>query len=227
VDAPAVVDEAEDNDDDDEVEDERRTEEQESTQEAASGETTTQDTNNEQNPRLIQEICKLSGWFNPQVTEIADSAECQERAIESFAEEMNTDPMDDQSGRETSNTMIENLCAGFSFFCGAQVLGKADDLSDTCQLSNSTINDTVNIENDQPTTFREAWDHPNPYKRAKWQEAIQKEFKGMTPRGVCRKMKRSKISVECRCIKSKWVFNVKRNNVYRARHAACGYSQIP
>jgi hypothetical protein len=227
LDAPAVIEEAEnkdnDDDDDDEVESEPRTEE---TQEASSEETA-QDSNNQQNPRLIREMRKLSGWFNPQATEIVDNAERQDRAIESFAERMNSDPTDDESGRETSNAMIEDLCAGFSFFCGAQVLGKAEDLSEICPQYNPTINDTVNSENNEPTTFREAWDHPNPEKRAKWQEAIQKEFTDMTRRGVWRKMKRSEIPVERRCIKSKWVFNVKRNNVYQARHAACGYSQIP
>jgi Reverse transcriptase (RNA-dependent DNA polymerase) len=30
-----------------------------------------------------------------------------------------------------------------------------------------------------------------------------------------------------RCIKCKWVFDVKRNGVFRARLVACGYSQIP
>ena len=30
-----------------------------------------------------------------------------------------------------------------------------------------------------------------------------------------------------RCVRSKWVFKIKRNGVYRARLVACGYSQIP
>ena len=30
-----------------------------------------------------------------------------------------------------------------------------------------------------------------------------------------------------RCVKHKWVFNIKRNGVYRSRLVACGYSQIP
>ena len=30
-----------------------------------------------------------------------------------------------------------------------------------------------------------------------------------------------------RCVKYKWVFEVKRNGVFRARLVACGYSQIP
>ena len=45
----------------------------------------------------------------------------------------------------------------------------------------------------EPNNFREAWDHPIPEKRAKWREAIQKEFHDMNRRGVWKKIKRSKI----------------------------------
>ncbi len=30
-----------------------------------------------------------------------------------------------------------------------------------------------------------------------------------------------------RCVKHKWIFEIKRNGVFRARLVACGYSQIP
>jgi Reverse transcriptase (RNA-dependent DNA polymerase) len=30
-----------------------------------------------------------------------------------------------------------------------------------------------------------------------------------------------------RCIKCRWVFDIKRNGIYRARLVACGYSQLP
>ena len=30
-----------------------------------------------------------------------------------------------------------------------------------------------------------------------------------------------------RCVKSKWVFKIKRDGTFRARIVACGYSQIP
>jgi len=49
----------------------------------------------------------------------------------------------------------------------------------------------------------------------------------MTRRGVWRKVKRSSIPQGRRCIKSKWVFKIKRDGIFRARLVACGYSQIP
>jgi hypothetical protein len=79
----------------------------------------------------------------------------------------------------------------------------------------------------EPTTFREAWDHPDPQSREKWREAIRKEFRDMINRGIWRKIKRKGMPSDRRCVKSKWVFKIKRNGVYRARLVACGYSQIP
>ena len=50
----------------------------------------------------------------------------------------------------------------------------------------------------------------------------------MNKRRVWHKIKRSQIPSDRRwCVKSKWVFKIKRNGVYRARLVACGYSQIP
>ena len=49
----------------------------------------------------------------------------------------------------------------------------------------------------------------------------------MNKHHVWQKIKRSQIPSDQRCVKSKWVFKIKRNGVYRARIVACGYSQIP
>ena len=32
---------------------------------------------------------------------------------------------------------------------------------------------------EEPKSFREAWDHPDPTKREKWRTAIRKEFRDM------------------------------------------------
>jgi len=79
----------------------------------------------------------------------------------------------------------------------------------------------------EPTIFQDAYNHPDPSQRKKWREAIKKEFRDMTRRGVWRKVKRSSIPQGRRCIKSKWVFKIKRDGIFRARLVACGYSQIP
>jgi hypothetical protein len=49
----------------------------------------------------------------------------------------------------------------------------------------------------------------------------------MTERKVRRKLQRSDVPKGRRCVKCKWVFEIKRNGVFRCRLFACGYSQIP
>jgi Reverse transcriptase (RNA-dependent DNA polymerase) len=61
----------------------------------------------------------------------------------------------------------------------------------------------------------------------KWREAIHKEFKEMNLHGVWKKVNKEEMPVGHRCVKSKWVFKVKQNGVFRARLVACGYSQVP
>ena len=82
-------------------------------------------------------------------------------------------------------------------------------------------------DEERPNTFREAWDHPNMEKRNKWRDAIKKEFNDMTKRGVWRKISRSEIPDGRTCVKSKWVFDIKRSGKFRACIVANGYSQIP
>ena len=79
----------------------------------------------------------------------------------------------------------------------------------------------------EPTNFNDAWNHPNEKNRNKWREAINKEFADMDSRKVWKKIKRSEMPKDRRCVKCKWVWKIKRNGVYRARLVACGYSQIP
>ena len=80
---------------------------------------------------------------------------------------------------------------------------------------------TLSIE-DEPQTYNEAWNHPNPKVQRKWQEAIWKEFKDM----IWRKMLKSLMPPNCSCVKNKWVFKIKDNGVYWACLVACGYSQV-
>ena len=49
----------------------------------------------------------------------------------------------------------------------------------------------------------------------------------MIERGVWRKTDRKKIPNNRRLIGNKWVFKIKRDDTYRARLVALGYSQIP
>ena len=79
---------------------------------------------------------------------------------------------------------------------------------------------------DAPTSFDEAWNHPCEFQRAKWREAINMEFHKMDSNKVWKKIKRSMMPTDRRCVKCNWVFDWKRSGVARAKLVACGYSQI-
>jgi hypothetical protein len=49
----------------------------------------------------------------------------------------------------------------------------------------------------------------------------------MNEKKVWHKIKREEMEPGRRCVKHKWVFEIKRNGRFRARLVACGYSQIP
>ena len=49
----------------------------------------------------------------------------------------------------------------------------------------------------------------------------------MKDNGVYEKFKKSNLPSGRKPIKCKWVFDIKRNGVFRARFTACGYSQVP
>ena len=78
-----------------------------------------------------------------------------------------------------------------------------------------------------PSCFDEAWNHPDPFQREKWRAAIEKEFAKMELNKVWKKVQRSSMPKDRRCVKHKWVFEIKRSGIFRARLVACGYSQVP
>jgi hypothetical protein len=79
----------------------------------------------------------------------------------------------------------------------------------------------------EPKKYHDAWHHKEKLQQAKWRGAITKEFADMKKRKVWRKIKRIDMPTDRRCVKSKWVFLIKRDGRFRARLVACGYSQIP
>jgi hypothetical protein len=80
------------------------------------------------------------------------------------------------------------------------------------------------VEQKEPATFDEAWNHDDPRSREKWREAINKEFEEMKKKEVWEIMKKEDIPQDRNTIKCKWIFKIKRNGVFRARLVACGYS---
>jgi Reverse transcriptase (RNA-dependent DNA polymerase) len=78
-----------------------------------------------------------------------------------------------------------------------------------------------------PKNWQEAWNHPDPWLRKRWREAITKELLKMKMNNVWTKIKRSQMKPVRVCIKYKWVFNIKRDGTFCAWLVACGYSQVP
>jgi Reverse transcriptase (RNA-dependent DNA polymerase) len=77
-----------------------------------------------------------------------------------------------------------------------------------------------------PKSFHDAWNHKDPFQRDRWREAIKKEFEKMELNEVWKKVKRASMPEGRRCVKHKWVFDIKRSGIFRARLVACGYSQV-
>jgi hypothetical protein len=115
-------------------------------------------------------------------------------------------------------------------------------LSDICLFSVSGLYSDINLHAIDPTslnpsqykdfflvpaTFSEAWNHPCPFQRGQWREAINKELLKMDTYNVYKIVKRVSIPSGRKCVKCKWVLDIKRNGVFRARLVACGYSQQP
>ncbi len=92
---------------------------------------------------------------------------------------------------------------------------------DKSKMDPSTFKDIF----ENPKSF-DVWNHSDLFQRQLWREAIEKEFKKMNDNKVWRKIKRKSMPANRRCVKHKWVFEIKRNGRFRARLVACGYSQV-
>jgi hypothetical protein len=87
---------------------------------------------------------------------------------------------------------------------------------------------SMGLDQGEPASFEEAWEHPDPNERAGWRKAIEKELTDMhVKRQIWTPTKIQDIPQNRRLIGSKWVFKKKKNGVFRARLCALGYSQIP
>jgi len=72
----------------------------------------------------------------------------------------------------------------------------------------------LNITILKPTTFNNTYNHKDAEQHAKWHATTRKKFKDMDNCGVWCKVKQSTIPRGCCCIKSKWVFKIKRDGVF-------------
>ena len=116
---------------------------------------------------------------------------------------------------------------------GMHIVDKLDyvnERNEINELDKSTILRELvqELKDDLPQNFNEAWNHPDPKLRERWRASIRKELRSLIHvRKVWRTIKRRDMPDGRRCVKSKWVFDIKRSGTFKTRLVACGYSQVP
>jgi len=140
-----------------------------------------------------------SEWLvNPIANEVIDQADAVDKTTSD-----ESDNATHQSGREVANAMIESSPNQFAFYANTGVIN-----------TNLNFKEAFKQIPLEPTTFREAYDHPDPEKREKWRQAIKKEFRDMQHHGVWKKVRHATVPQNQRCIKCKWVFKIKRDGTF-------------
>jgi hypothetical protein len=160
------------------------------------------------NTRQQREMRQLTGFFNPEAQGAIGSVDQMTtrsmRSGSTLASASTTSPNED-----TAETAIDALFdAGEFGFNFAMFASSEEDF-------------------EEPRSYDEAWNNPDPKQKAQWRTAITKEFKDMETRKVWKIIKRKAIPPGRRCVKNRWVWKIKRDSVHRARLVACGYSQVP
>jgi len=125
---------------------------------------------------------------------------------------------------EGANLVFETV-SEFAMKAGAAPLSdenKSEEPIDYEKIDPSRYKDIFEC----PKTFEEAWNHPCPFQRKMWRAAILKELEKMLQLKVWVKIKRDMMPRNRRCVKYKWVLEIKRDGRFRARLVACGYSQV-
>ena len=149
------------------------------------------------------------------------------------------DPIEDQDGnvtQENENVRITRSRKGATDLGDAHatmaylaMCSKYDDFSEFAMVAIEKYDLTVSLTQNQfstipqeqykdyftvPETWNEAWNHPCPFQRKLWRDAIQKELEKMESNKVYRKCNKSDLPAGRKPIKCKWVFDIKRNGVF-------------
>jgi hypothetical protein len=123
-------------------------------------------------PKLASALCKLGGFFTPELQAIIDCIRATTRSATIPAEDPNN-----QSGREdTLNVLIDHFDEDFKMipnaaFLVAEVKKELTPEQKETGAMKSTYDKLSPAEYkyvfDLPATFREAWDHPDPWRQEK------------------------------------------------------------
>ena len=197
-----------------------------------------------ENEKIYREMKKLSSSFNPEAN----------KAVEEIQNAPTTkqDDRGDQLGRDAASIAIDHLFGDLGLFCRATFVKEREYTKVKSKICNLHILERLDFLNNEkmemkedvrsdllrecvhelkgmlPTSYNEAWNHPDRRFRERWKIGIKKELKSLVDvRKVWRVVKRASIPKGRRLVKSKWIFDIKRNGLFKVRLVACGYSQIP
>ena len=196
-------------------------------------------------------------WFNPLPEQVIDDAEKQLEAVDKDTTSNNESGRDELDDFQAfAMKTMSQLFGDFAFFTrekmvfpkpeqrnetstwlsnleGKHVLDRLDYLNNISDDIPTDVRSellreiVIKLKENLPKSYREAWDHPDPKFRERWRIALKKELDSMEKREVWTVIKRSKMPKDRRCVKSKWVFDIKRSGIFKVRLVACGYTQIP
>jgi hypothetical protein len=120
---------------------------------------------------------------------------------------------------DSANILLDRYSSDFDYALSAV----NTEASNPDNIAPTSYKDVYDI----PHNFSQAWNHPQKWQRSKWRAAVKLELDKMAQYEVWQVVQIQRIPVNCRCVKHKWIFDIKRNGTFRSRLVACGYSQIP
>jgi hypothetical protein len=177
-------------------------------------------------PRMTREMRRLEGFYNTAATAYANQVrnQSEETKLEEPEGELITQEMLGVAMVTTKE--YENMIDRYSMMIDTM---QEEDMAMSAMAMDYDKVDPIKSKDMLKRTqkFNEAWNHPDPWVRKKRREAILKELLKMKQNKVWRIIQRSEMDAGRECIKCKWVFEIKRDETFRARLVACGYSQVP
>ena len=157
--------------------------------------------------------------------EDSDSEESQNLEGTGSVSEEDDSPLSDTYWKNLGRNTPREI-KGLRTYNNLGLMEQEEQAAHFCFLVNKLETKYSEEEKMIPTTFREAWDHPNPYKCAKWRDAIKLEFSQMIKNNVWRKGGINDLPGDRIGIGTKWIFTEKKNGIFRASLVAKGYDQI-
>ena len=161
------------------------------------------------NARLMGEMRNLGTFYNEEANK--------------KIEELLTDQGRETSDEESANVLLDRKSIDMKYKNDTAMLVVGDSDINYNDIHPSQYKDIFDI----PRNFDEAWNHKNVWLRTKWRKAITTEVDKMKQHKVMRLVKRNKMEPGRKCIKYKWILDIKRDGTFKARLVACGYSQVP